>query len=132
MIAFIHSVTVAVSDQEAALDFYVNKLGWEKRIDYPMGDSRFLTVAPPGGQSELALAAAHTVRLRPGQGIGLEGSGMESHVGISLAVESFMETYRTLMERGVRFTSEPEAMPWGDMGVWMADPDGNTFFLAGK
>ncbi|HEX2202372.1 MAG TPA: VOC family protein [Longimicrobium sp.] len=133
MIAYIHSATIAVSDQEAALDFYVNKLGWEKRIDYPMGDGyRFVTVAPPGGQAELALQPAETLRIAPGEGIAREGSGMDGHIGISLAVENFDETYRTLVERGVRFTGEPEDMPWGDKAAWMVDPDGNTFFFVGK
>ena len=37
MISHIHSATVLVSDQEKALDFYTNKLGWETALDAPMG-----------------------------------------------------------------------------------------------
>jgi catechol 2,3-dioxygenase-like lactoylglutathione lyase family enzyme len=49
MISYIHSTTVIVKDQDAALDFYTNKLGWEKRNDNDMGNGeRFLTVAPKG------------------------------------------------------------------------------------
>jgi uncharacterized glyoxalase superfamily protein PhnB len=109
----------------------VNALGWEKRIDARMGDDyRFLTVAPPGGQAELVLGPAHVLGMEPGRGIS-RGRGMEGASGISLAVESMDETYRTLVERGVRFKGPPEDMPWGDKGAWMLDPDGNTFFLVG-
>lgn len=62
MITKIHSATVIVADQDTALDFYVNTLGWEKRQDAEVGPGyRFLTVAPAGGDAELVL----TRRMRP-------------------------------------------------------------------
>ena len=132
MIAFIHSATIIVRDQEASLDFYLNKLGWEKRIDQEMGDGyRFLTVAPVGGQTELALGPAHVLGGEPGVGIS-RGRGMEGASGISFAVEDFDATYRTLVERGVRFAHEPEQMPWGDKATWLLDLDGNRFFFTGR
>jgi catechol 2,3-dioxygenase-like lactoylglutathione lyase family enzyme len=131
MIAYIHSATIIVRDQQAALDFYVNTLGWEKRIDATMGDGyRFITVAPPGGQAELALGPAELHGMEPGVGIS-RGRGMEGASGISFAVEDVEGTYRTLSERGVRFSGPPEPMPWGDKATWMLDPDGNRFFLTG-
>jgi catechol 2,3-dioxygenase-like lactoylglutathione lyase family enzyme len=45
-IAHIHTVGVPVSDQSRSLDFYVGKLGFEKRLDAPFGDGRWLEVAP--------------------------------------------------------------------------------------
>ena len=51
MITAIHTSTVFVTDQDKALDFYVNKLGFEKRMDQPMGpDNRWIEVAPPEQQ----------------------------------------------------------------------------------
>ena len=132
MIAFIHSATIIVSDLERAIAFYVDTLGWEKRIDAPMGpDDRFVTVAPPGGQAELALGVARVHGVQPGRSIS-NAPGMEGTSGISLAVEDFQATYDTLVGRGVRFKGPPEDMPWGDRGAWMLDPDGNSFFLVGK
>jgi catechol 2,3-dioxygenase-like lactoylglutathione lyase family enzyme len=132
VISYIHSTTIIVSDQERALDFYVNTLGWEKRIDAMMGDGyRFVTVAPVGGQAELALGPAHMFTLEPGAGI-TRGRGMEGASGISFAVDDVDATYRTLVERGVQFTGPPERMPWGDKATWMMDPDGNRFFLTGN
>jgi uncharacterized glyoxalase superfamily protein PhnB len=132
MIAYIHSATIIVSDQERALDFYVNTLGWEKRIDQVMGDGyRFITVAPPGGQAELALGPASVLGGTPGVGINA-GRGMENASGITFAVEEIEATYQTLAERGVRFSGPLEEMPWGDKATWMMDPDGNRFFLTGR
>lgn len=132
MISYIHSTTIVVSDQELALDFYVNTLGWEKRIDAQMGDGyRFLTVAPVGGQAELALGPAQMFSIPPGAGI-TRGRGMEGASGITFAVDDVDETYRTLSERGVRFTGPPEQMPWGDRATWLLDPDGNRFFFTGR
>lgn len=132
MISYIHSTTIIVSDQERALDFYVNTLGWEKRIDAMMGDGyRFLTVAPVGGQAELALGPAQMFTIQPGAGI-TRGRGMEGASGISFAVDDVDATYRTLVERGVQFSGPPEQMPWGDKATWMMDPDGNRFFLTGN
>ncbi len=133
MISHLHSTTIMVGDQERSLDFYVNTLGWEKRIDAMMGDGyRFLTVAPPGGQAELVLGPAEVLGGAPGQGIVTRGRGMEGASGTSFAVEDVEGTWRTLSERGVQFTGPPETMPWGDRATWMLDPDGNRFFLTGS
>ena len=132
MITYIHSATIIVSDQERALDFYVNTLGWEIRIDQMMGDGyRFVTVAPVGGQAELALGPAHILGGTPGVSV-TGGRGMEGASGISFAVEDVDGTYRTLSERGARFSGPPEPMPWGDRAMWLIDPDGNRFFLTGR
>jgi catechol 2,3-dioxygenase-like lactoylglutathione lyase family enzyme len=133
MITKIHSTTIIVSDQAASLNFYVDTLGWEKRIDAMMGPNhRFLTVAPVGGQTELVLGSAEVHGAAPATGIGCGEPGTGTPSGISLVVEDFDATYRSLVERGVRFTKPPEEMPWGDKATWMLDPDGNSFFLVGR
>src|SRR5262249_48586407 len=48
MIKHLAHVTVMVKDQQAALAWYTEKLGFEKREDEQFGDYRWLTVAPPG------------------------------------------------------------------------------------
>jgi catechol 2,3-dioxygenase-like lactoylglutathione lyase family enzyme len=58
-ISDVGGVAVPVSDQERALRFYVEKLGFEVRLDVPMGDGgRWLQVAPPAGHVPVALVAA--------------------------------------------------------------------------
>jgi catechol 2,3-dioxygenase-like lactoylglutathione lyase family enzyme len=132
VITYIHSTTIVVADQDRALDFYLNTLGWEKRIDATMGDGyRFITVAPPGGQAELVLGGAERFSIPPGAGI-TRGRGMEGSSGITFAVDDVEGTYRTLSERGVQFSGPPEDMPWGDKATWLFDPDGNRFFFTGR
>lgn len=119
MIKHIHSFGFLVKDQDAALDFYVNKLGWEKRIDNMVGeDMRFLTVAPPGGQCEISLEV-------PGEDLG----GKVSPRTTSLICDDTDVTFKELSAKGVTFDMEPEDNPWGGRGAHFEDPDGNGFFV---
>ncbi len=56
MIKHVSLTTVYVSDQDKALDFYVNKLGFEVRADATMGDMRWIQVAPRGAVTTIVLA----------------------------------------------------------------------------
>jgi catechol 2,3-dioxygenase-like lactoylglutathione lyase family enzyme len=49
------TVGVPVTDQDRALEFYLGKLGFEKRRDLPVGDGRWIEVAPPGSATTIAL-----------------------------------------------------------------------------
>lgn len=52
------AVFVPVADQEQALTFYLDKLGFEKRADFPYGNAgRWIEVAPPGAANTIALIA---------------------------------------------------------------------------
>lgn len=123
MISYIHSSTVLVSDQDRAIDFFVNKLGWEKRDDNPFGEnSRWIVVAPPGKETGLAL-------LKP-EDMGHTGESAGGHTGVSVVASDVQRTYEELTSRGVEFTEPPQQMPWGSMATWFKDPDGNTYFLS--
>jgi catechol 2,3-dioxygenase-like lactoylglutathione lyase family enzyme len=120
MISHIHSTTIAVADQDAALDFYVNTLGWQKAIDNPMGpEMRFVTVVPPGATTQLVL----------GHESWFSDGPSPSRGGISLVTPDIDATYETLTRRGVQFKQPVEVMPWGQKATWFSDPDGNEFFL---
>lgn len=54
----IRTVGVPVSDQSRSLDFYVEKLGFEERLDVPFGEGRSVEVAPAGATTSIALVAA--------------------------------------------------------------------------
>ena len=115
----IHSATIIVAEQDAAVDFYVNELGLGKRLDNPVAPNyRFVTVAPVDGDAELALNPPHIAGREPG-----------GDTGISLSAADIEETRRTLIAQGVTFTKPLEAMPWGPKGTWLQDPDANTFFF---
>ena len=121
MISHIHSTTVAVADQDAALDFYVDVLGWEKAMDSPVGDGmRWLTVVPPGATTQLALAHPSWAG---------EDKTPGGHTGISLVTSDIDAAYETLTARGVKFKEPVAVMPWGQKATWLYDLDGNEFFL---
>lgn len=134
MIAKIHSTAVVVSDQEAAFKFYTEVLGWEKRTEARMSeDYRFLTVAPPGAETELALEPAGVHGITTGSSNIFPASPMSPPaMGIALAVNDIEATYQTLVEKGVKFSGPLQDMPWGDKATWMFDSDGNAFFFVGS
>jgi lactoylglutathione lyase len=105
-------ISVTVRDRDAALDFYVNKLGLEKRMDETFGDGqRFLTVGARGDETMIALQ----------QGEADEVGGMTGYVFGASYVEG---TAAELEERGVRFTDEPTQQEWGGVPAPTAEGDG--------
>jgi catechol 2,3-dioxygenase-like lactoylglutathione lyase family enzyme len=81
-------VAVPVSDQEAALHFYAERLGFEVVRDLPMGDGgRWIQVAPQGGRVPVALVAA------------AGGSGVDT--GITLATSDAAADHAALAAGGV-------------------------------
>ena len=106
-------VSIGVSDHEQALDFYVNKLGLEKRMDESWGDgNRFLTVGIPGDPTMIAL---NTGNDRVGE-----------MTGIVLSSGDPEATGRELSERGVEWVEEPRKQEWGQVMGLFKDPDGNV------
>jgi lactoylglutathione lyase len=55
----VRTVGVPVADQDQALEFYVDKLGFENRLDFPLGAGRrWIEVGPPGAATTIALVAS--------------------------------------------------------------------------
>jgi catechol 2,3-dioxygenase-like lactoylglutathione lyase family enzyme len=124
MITHIHATTIVVSDQDKALHFYCDILGWKKTDDAPMGPNmRWLTVAPAGAATSISLSLPSWYTKKPSLEMGI-------NTGIAFAVTDMKATYAELEKRGVNFKGEPELMPWGKLGVWFLDPDLNEFFMA--
>jgi catechol 2,3-dioxygenase-like lactoylglutathione lyase family enzyme len=120
MISHIHSTTIVVADQDAALDFYVKTLGWDKLLDAVVEPGvRFLTVAPPGSTTQLVLGVPNEHN----------PDARGKYSGITLVAPDIDATYETLAQRGVRFTQPVADMAWGARATWFSDPDGNTYFL---
>jgi catechol 2,3-dioxygenase-like lactoylglutathione lyase family enzyme len=112
-----------VSDQDKALDFYVNTLGWQKAMDNSMGEGmRWLTVAPPGATTQLVLSL-------PSWSGDPDATMQTGYCGISLVAPDIDAAYAELSAKGVNFKQPVEVMPWGQKATWFSDPDGNEFFL---
>lgn len=114
MITRIHSAGIYVKDQDAALDYYVNKLGWKKLIDQQVDENmRFLTVAPRGASTQLSL---------------MQSDERQDSL-MTLIADDVQATYDELKAKGVKFNMPVETMPWGAKGTELEDPDGNTYFV---
>jgi catechol 2,3-dioxygenase-like lactoylglutathione lyase family enzyme len=117
----IASVTICVSDQDQALDSYVNKLGFEKRANNLIGPSRrWVTIARPGGKTEIVLAKGFG-------GWSAEKVGEFSR--IVLRTTDAQATDATLRDCGVTFSEPPTAQPWGMSQTLFEDQDGNGYVL---
>ena len=123
-----------VHDQDEALAFYTEKLGWEVRADVTLpelGDFRWLTVGP-ASQPEFSVV----LMAIPGAPVLDDGTAEQVRdlMGKGFAGTLFLTTddvhasYEELRGRGVEFTEEPEERPYGiDSGF--RDPSGNAFRL---
>lgn len=107
-------VTVHVSDQDEALDFYTNVLGLEKRGDYPTpAGPRFLTVGVKGQDFELVLWP------------GIPGTAKPAAAVCTFEVERCQAAFESLRSRGVIFDpAEVIEFPWGSVARFR-DRDGN-------
>ena len=124
-----------VHDQDEALAFYTQKLGFEVRSDVTLpelGNFRWLTVAPPGQDDMqivlMAIPGAPVMDAETAEEVrALMGKGFAGTV--FLTTDDIQATYGELTERGLEFTEAPEERPYGiDSGF--RDPSGNSFRLA--
>lgn len=98
--------SVMVDDQEKALKFYMEKLGFVKMADMPMGDYRFLTVTSPEGPQgiELVLEPIIFEQAKEFQKA-LFDSGAPI---IAFRSDDIDSEYNKLKELGVKFRGEPQ------------------------
>jgi catechol 2,3-dioxygenase-like lactoylglutathione lyase family enzyme len=128
------TVFVPVTDQARALEYYLDKLGFEKRVDFPYGGgSRWIEVAPRG--------ATNTISLVP-PSEGKSAGGDQTHC--AFVTEDIETDHATLRARGVDVDAEiarkgkrrsglvsvaatvPDPVP---SQFFFRDPDGNRFLI---
>ena len=120
MITHLKFASVACRDQDAALKFWTEKIGFRVVTDQPMGAQRWIELAIASSQTELVLFTP---------------DGQEDRIGSffngSFACDDVEATYRQLTERGVEFKGPPEKQPWGTYAIFK-DPEGNEFVLGSR
>ncbi|MEM9293388.1 MAG: VOC family protein [Acidobacteriota bacterium] len=116
----ITSVTILVEDQDEALKWYTEKLGFEVVTDLQYAeDARWLTVVPKGQTfPEISLERAGEARAAL---VGQSGSTV-------LATEDCHGTFELLKERGVETLGEPQKLPWGTQAMFK-DLYGNLLII---
>jgi catechol 2,3-dioxygenase-like lactoylglutathione lyase family enzyme len=130
----IANAQIWVHDQEEALAFYTEKLGFEVRADVTlpeMGDFRWLSVSPPGQEDiSIVLMAIPTPPAFEEETVEQIETLMAKGVsgGIFLTTDDCQRDYEDLKAKGVEFTEAPEQRPYGiDCGF--RDPSGNALRL---
>jgi catechol 2,3-dioxygenase-like lactoylglutathione lyase family enzyme len=100
----IYITSVLVDDQDKALRFYTDVLGFVKKSDIPLGEARWLTVVSPEAPEgpELALEPGN-----PAAGSYKAALVADGIPATSFAVEDVHAEFQRLRSLGVRFTQEP-------------------------
>ena len=119
MITQLKFVGIPTRDQDRALKFYTEKLGFEVSTDQVFNSTQRwieLRIGNSGTRVVLFTPEGHENR------IGTFFNG-------SFACDDVSATYRQLKGRGVEFDKPPERQPWGEFAIFK-DPDGNQFVLS--
>ena len=101
--------SISVTDQEQALQFYTEKLGFIKKRDIPLGEARWLTVVSPEDENGVELLLEPNGEYPPMKALKatLVADGIPF---TTFEVEDIKAEYDTLISRGVQFTMAPTTM----------------------
>ena len=121
MITHVKFVSIPVKDQNKALAFYTQKLGFKVLTDQPFGEGkRWIELEVPGAETKVVL---------------ITPPGHEDRIGtfsnIDFAADNVEKTYQELKQKGVEFTVPPTKQPWG-IYAQFKDPDGNEFIISSQ
>jgi catechol 2,3-dioxygenase-like lactoylglutathione lyase family enzyme len=114
-------VCIVTPDQDRALEFYVDRLGFEKRTDIEFGGRyRWIEVYPPSGSTGIALAP-------PPEGAPAVGG---VNTGITITTDDIDASHAALRDAGVDVDAEVSRMggPVPPM-FWLRDPDANVLLV---
>jgi len=121
MIRGLKFTSIPVRDQDRALAFYTEKLGFAVATDSPMGPGqRWIELRIPGAETRLVLFTppGHEDRIGTFQAMSFWSADVE-------------RTYQELSARGVTFDQPPKKEPWGTSAIFR-DSEGNQFVLGTK
>jgi predicted enzyme related to lactoylglutathione lyase len=137
MITHQSHTSVFVLDQDSAKAFYTEKLGFEVRIDFTMGEEfegagagfRWLTVSPPHQPDLQLILSSCTMGRSPEDAEKLRSLVASGALGLGvLATDDCHRTYDQLSAKGVTFLSPPTERPYG-IEATMRDDSGNMISL---
>jgi predicted enzyme related to lactoylglutathione lyase len=121
MIRGVKLVSIPVSDQDASLKFYTEKMGFKVATDQAMGPGqRWIELLIPGSNVSLALFTPE---------------GHENRIGgfqpVTFWCDDVVATAEALKAKGVQLAAEPKKEVWGTMAKFK-DPDGNQFVFSSR
>src|SRR5262245_65928741 len=119
MISHVKFVSIATRDQDKALAFYTEKLGFKLVTDQPFSDKqRWIELRIGGADTRFVLFT-------------MDESRIGGHFNGALACDNVEKTYEELKARGVEFLEPPTKQHWGTFAIFK-DIDGNQFVLSSK
>jgi predicted enzyme related to lactoylglutathione lyase len=124
MINRVGTVSLFVSDQERAKDFYTIVLEFELRADAPLfpgAETRWIAVAPEGADTEIILYLPDENWTHYEQVVGKSQA-------ITLDVGDMDAVSKALKSKGVNFIQEPDVQPWGTFAI-IEDSEGNNLLM---
>jgi catechol 2,3-dioxygenase-like lactoylglutathione lyase family enzyme len=121
MIRGIKFTSIPTRDQDRAVAFYTEKLGFAVATDQPFNETqRWIELRIPGADTRLVLFTP---------------DGQEDRIGtfqsIAFWTDNVQKTYDEYVARGVEFTAPPKKESWGTSAIFK-DADGNIFVLGTK
>jgi predicted enzyme related to lactoylglutathione lyase len=120
MIRGVKFVSIPVVEQDRALAFYTEKLGFRVATDQPFNEKqRWIELAIPGADTGVVLFRTE------------EGPQPLGFMNMSLWSDDVIATAKTLKERGVEFIAEPKKEKWGVSAIFR-DSEGNRFVLSSR
>jgi uncharacterized glyoxalase superfamily protein PhnB len=118
---------VMVSNQAAALDFYVNKLGLQKKVDMNFGQMRWLEVAPVNSETTISLMEP-SPKIMPPEVAEVAKRSIGTPTGLWFYTNDIRGTFAELKAKGVNI-SQPQKQDWGGTMSIIKDLDGNEYQL---
>lgn len=121
MITHVKFVSIPTRDQDRALSFWTERVGFAVMSDQPFSDTqRWIELGVADAETRLVLFTPE---------------GQEDRIGSffngALACDDVEATHRQLSGRGVEFDGPPQKQPWGTFATFK-DPDGNRFVLSSR
>jgi catechol 2,3-dioxygenase-like lactoylglutathione lyase family enzyme len=119
MIKAVKFVSVPVTNQDRALEFYTKQLGFRLITDSPFdGTQRWIELGIPRADTKVVLFTA---------------AGQDKLIGgfmnVTFMADDVEATVKELKERGVEFVQDPKKADWGTSAIFK-DLDGNMFVLS--
>ncbi len=128
--ASLQLVTLIVESYDPAIEFFVDRLGFELVEDSPSvtrdgRPKRWVVVRPPGGQTGVLLSQADG-----DDQASLIGGQVAGRVGFFLRVDDFDQAFDRMVSGGVEFVTRPRTESYGRVAVFL-DVAGNRWDLLG-
>ena len=120
MITHLKFVGIPVRDQDRAVKFWTDKMGFKVTTDQPLGAQRWIELSINAGKTGIVLFTPE---------------GQEDRVGTffngSFACDDVEATHRQLSAKGVEFVKPPKREHWGTSAIFK-DSEGNQFVLSSR